>query len=207
MMMLLRTTRIGVRVAQQAGKARRSLSSGNAAALTGANTAAVDQRVAAVRLQQLHKARRTFALSSVVRTHDSSTAAAAAAAKQGKQALNPGNQLRGTYAIVFTCNKCGHRSSKSFSKHAYHKGVVLVECESCKVRHLIADNLDWFQGLGGGKNVEEILKEKGQDVKRQGKSGVMEITAADQQLVNKAKEQHSEAARRPSNQSSDDATN
>ena len=131
MMMLLRTTRIGVRVAQQAGKARRSLSSGNAAALTGANTAAVDQRVAAVRLQQLHQARRTFALSSVVRTHDSSTAAAAAAAKQGKQALNPGNQLRGTYAIVFTCNKCGHRSSKSFSKHAYHKGIVCVCVERC----------------------------------------------------------------------------
>jgi protein import protein ZIM17 len=60
-------------------------------------------------------------------------------------------------AIVFTCGKCGERSLKTFSKQAYERGIVIVQCPGCKARHLIADNLGWFPkddqsggGAGGG---------------------------------------------------------
>lgn len=32
---------------------------------------------------------------------------------------------------------CGHRSTHEFSRRSYEKGIVLVECPSCKRRHLI----------------------------------------------------------------------
>eukprot|EP00730_Choanoeca_flexa_P005459 TRINITY_DN11946_c0_g2_i2.p1 TRINITY_DN11946_c0_g2~~TRINITY_DN11946_c0_g2_i2.p1 ORF type:complete len:103 (+),score=5.59 TRINITY_DN11946_c0_g2_i2:131-439(+) len=69
-----------------------------------------------------------------------------------------------TYMIQFKCNKCGTTQTKHFSKHAYHHGVVIVECVHCEVKHLIADNLDWFQEAG--RNVEDFLQEKGEQVRR-----------------------------------------
>lgn len=51
----------------------------------------------------------------------------------------------GLLQISFTCNQCQTRSRKTFSRLAYQQGVVLVTCDGCKVRHLIADNLGWFQ--------------------------------------------------------------
>lgn len=32
---------------------------------------------------------------------------------------------------------CGHRSTHEFSRVSYEKGIVLIECPSCKNRHLI----------------------------------------------------------------------
>lgn len=52
-------------------------------------------------------------------------------------------------AIVYTCKVCGQRQMKQFSKVAYEKGIVIVECETCKNRHLIADNLGWFDHIEG----------------------------------------------------------
>lgn len=74
--------------------------------------------------------------------------------------------------MIFTCNKCETRAVKSFTKAAYEKGVVLVQCPGCQKRHVIADNLGWF---GEQKNVEEILREKGEEVRR--------ITDADLDVV------------------------
>jgi protein import protein ZIM17 len=48
------------------------------------------------------------------------------------------------YVLKFTCNKCQTTSIRSFTKHAYKNGVVLVRCGGCENIHLVADNLGWF---------------------------------------------------------------
>lgn len=49
------------------------------------------------------------------------------------------------YILSFTCTKCETKSIRSFTKHAYHKGVVLVRCGGCENIHLVADNIGWFE--------------------------------------------------------------
>lgn len=49
------------------------------------------------------------------------------------------------YVLMFTCNKCETKSIRSFTKVAYHEGVVLIKCEGCQNVHLIADHLGWFE--------------------------------------------------------------
>ena len=70
----------------------------------------------------------------------------------------------GLYAIVYTCKICNHRSGKTFSKQAYHSGVVVVKCPGCSNLHLVADHLGWFANKG--TDVETIMRERGQDLTR-----------------------------------------
>ncbi|KAJ3574462.1 hypothetical protein NPX13_g4355 [Xylaria arbuscula] len=73
-------------------------------------------------------------------------------------------QLEPHYQLTFTCVPCTHRSTHIVSKQGYHKGSVLISCPSCRNRHVISDNLNIF---GDRKiTVEELLREKGQLVKR-----------------------------------------
>ncbi|WVO13440.1 hypothetical protein L204_101056 [Cryptococcus depauperatus] len=81
------------------------------------------------------------------------------------------SQVEPRLQMTFTCtaDSCGHRSSHEFAKKSYEKGIVLVQCPSCKARHLIADHLGWFkESMEGGKlkNVEDILRTRGEKVKR-----------------------------------------
>lgn len=58
-------------------------------------------------------------------------------------------EMKQRLAIIFTCRVCSQRQTKTFSKKAYETGIVIIECEGCKNRHLIADNLGWFNHFDG----------------------------------------------------------
>ena len=63
--------------------------------------------------------------------------------------------------IGFTCNKCSNRQFNQMSKIAYEKGVVIINCKSCKVKHLISDHLGWFDSQNTAGTIEEIMERKG----------------------------------------------
>ncbi|KAJ1660351.1 hypothetical protein IWQ61_000721 [Dispira simplex] len=67
--------------------------------------------------------------------------------------------------LRFTCKVCNNQNQKLISKQAYTEGVVLVQCDHCQNRHLIADNMGWFRD--SSVNLEDLMKEKGEIVRRQ----------------------------------------
>ena len=72
--------------------------------------------------------------------------------------------------MMYTCavEGCGTKQARTFSKNSYEKGVVILRCEGCDNLHLIADNLGWFEADGSykgeRKNIESIMREKGETV-------------------------------------------
>ncbi|XP_013173456.1 PREDICTED: DNL-type zinc finger protein-like [Papilio xuthus] len=75
-------------------------------------------------------------------------------------------KYEGKFQIMFTCKICNHRNSKFITKLAYYKGVVIIICDGCENKHLIADNLNWFTDMNGKKNIEDIMAEKGEVVQK-----------------------------------------
>ena len=77
-------------------------------------------------------------------------------------ALSMVDEIKGTkdvengqvYVLMSTCGKCNTKSLRSFTKHAYHHGVVLIRCQGCDHVHLVADNLGWFDDKP--KNIENM---------------------------------------------------
>ncbi|CAD8141432.1 unnamed protein product [Paramecium octaurelia] len=88
----------------------------------------------------------------------------------------------GVYMLMFTCGPCGNKMARTFTKDAYHKGVVLIRCDKCDNIHLIADNLGWFQDEKW--NVEIHAKEQGQSLP---KINNPEVSKLVQQFIQKQK--------------------
>ncbi|KAG0225059.1 Threonine synthase-like 1 [Actinomortierella wolfii] len=83
---------------------------------------------------------------------------------QHQPPMPPNTDPKARMLIGFTCTVCNNRSHKTMSKHAYNHGVVIIQCDHCKNRHLIADHLGWFRN--GGVTVEDLVKEKGETVQK-----------------------------------------
>ncbi|KAF9567447.1 hypothetical protein EC968_003247 [Mortierella alpina] len=83
---------------------------------------------------------------------------------QQKNPIPPNTDPKARMLIGFTCTVCNHRSHKTMSKHAYQHGVVIMQCDHCKNRHLMADHLGWFKT--GGVTVEDLVQERGETVRK-----------------------------------------
>jgi protein import protein ZIM17 len=53
------------------------------------------------------------------------------------------------------------------SKLAYTKGVVIITCDGCSSKHLIADHLGWYEHGSPAGTIEDILAKKGESVQKQ----------------------------------------
>jgi len=76
--------------------------------------------------------------------------------------------------IEFTCTVCQTRVAKTFSKHSYEKGTVIIRCDGCRNLHLIADNLG-FTGFAE-RNVEDIAANRGETVTTKWEGELMDVT-------------------------------
>ncbi|KAN0137061.1 DNL zinc finger domain containing protein [Lactarius tabidus] len=90
-------------------------------------------------------------------------------ASDSQTARSDTNEPRLSLTFTCTAGTCTTRSSHQFTKRAYERGIVLIECPGCKTRHLIADNLGWFKEStedGKLRNVEDLLRSRGESIRR-----------------------------------------
>jgi len=86
-----------------------------------------------------------------------------------KDEPNPRILQRRTKLISFICKVCETRVTKQVNPLALQRGTVLIECDGCKERHVIADNLNI---LGYGQSFEELVGDK---VKMQDPQALKEV--------------------------------
>jgi len=95
----------------------------------------------------------------------------------------PGVQTTGEKMIImFTCTVCDTRSARKISKQAYSEGIVMVRCDCCKNRHLIADRMGVFEDSlagNGGWDIEKYMTEQGEKVRSITDENVYELTVED----------------------------
>jgi len=70
------------------------------------------------------------------------------------------------FLMMYTCKKCNGRNAQLISKIAYKEGIVVSTCKTCKVTHLIADNLKKLDMSEYGTKIDEYLESKGERVQR-----------------------------------------
>jgi len=73
-----------------------------------------------------------------------------------------GTRESSAFLMAYTCKICDTRQARKISKQAYEKGVVIVQCQHCKNRHLISDQLNWFGD--SPQTIEDILANKGEEI-------------------------------------------
>ncbi|KAL6869694.1 hypothetical protein ACO1O0_001023 [Amphichorda felina] len=102
----------------------------------------------------------------------------------------PVDRKRAYYQLSFTCVPCGHRSHHNVSKQGYHTGSTLITCPECRNRHVISDHLGIFTERKG-ITIEDIVREKGQLVKRGslGEDGDIEFWPDESQAEDTSKDQ------------------
>lgn len=90
-------------------------------------------------------------------------------------------------AIQFVCKKCQTKNSKTMTKLAYEKGVVIIRCDGCQNNHLIADNLGWFGSNSKKRNIEKIMAMNGEKVKRLNAYGNEIFEVVEKELLSEIK--------------------
>jgi transcription elongation factor Elf1 len=70
------------------------------------------------------------------------------------------------FLMMYTCKQCNGRNAQLISKVAYNEGIVVSTCKTCKVNHLIADNLKKLDMAEYGNKIETYLESKGEVVTR-----------------------------------------
>lgn len=95
----------------------------------------------------------------------------------------PGVQTTGEKMIImFTCTVCDTRSARKISKQAYAEGVVMVRCDCCKNRYLIADRMGVFEDSiegNSGWDIQKYMAEQGENVRSITDENVYELTVED----------------------------
>lgn len=68
--------------------------------------------------------------------------------------------------LSFTCNICEDRSTYKINRVSFMHGIVVLWCQSCNQKHLIADNLGKLDFPEFGRNLEEYMAKQGTPVRR-----------------------------------------